>query len=231
VLADLFPEHVVARMDSDSMRGRGRHGKTLDAFRRGEVHILLGTQMIAKGLDFPNVTVVGVLNADMSLNLPDFRAAERTFQLLAQVAGRAGRGDKGGRVFIQTFTPEHDCVAAAAAHDFDGFAETELRQRREFAYPPYTRLARVLCEATKPEQAQECASAAADRMRAAAVGKGVVVLGPAPTAIPRLRGKHRWHVCLKAPDSRQLHDVLAALDGLEARRVQVTVDVDPVSLL
>src|SRR5436309_4647468 len=128
-------------MDSDSMGRPGSHARVLDAFRDGRIHILLGTQMIAKGLDFPNVTLVGVVNADVGLHLPDFRAAERTFQLLAQVAGRAGRGPRGGRVLIQTYTPEHPCVALAAGHDYMRFVARELEQRALHQYPPYQRLA------------------------------------------------------------------------------------------
>src|SRR5262249_60985964 len=139
-----FPDHVVRRMDSDTMKRPGSHARTLGAFRRGEIHILLGTQMIAKGLDFPNVTLVGVINADMALHVPDFRSAERTFQLLSHVAGRAGRGPKGGRVLVQTFTPDHPCIAFAATHDYAGFVASELAHREAHQYPPYQRLARVI---------------------------------------------------------------------------------------
>src|SRR6202022_1282873 len=132
-----FPQYVARRMDSDTMKRPGSHARLLGEFRRGEVHILLGTQMIAKGLDFPNVTLVGVVNADVGLHLPDFRSAERTFQLLAQVAGRTGRGEKGGQVLIQTFPPAHPCVTLAAKPDFVDFAGLELAHRKEHRYPPY----------------------------------------------------------------------------------------------
>ncbi|MCA9099463.1 MAG: primosomal protein N', partial [Planctomycetaceae bacterium] len=133
-----FPGHTVVRMDSDSMRKPGSHDKALEAFRKGEVSILLGTQMIAKGLDFPNVTLVGVVDADTQLHQPDYRAAERTFQLIAQVAGRTGRGEKGGRVLVQTTSPDEPAIQFAASHDYDGFAYRELAHRREAGYPPYT---------------------------------------------------------------------------------------------
>src|SRR5262249_7161151 len=131
-------------MDSDTMRRPGSHGKLLAEFKRGEVNILLGTQMIAKGLDFPNVTLVGVVNADIGLHLPDFRAAERTFQLLSQVAGRAGRGPRGGRVLIQPYPPDPPGIALGAAHDYDQFAAIELGHRRAHHYPPYQRMVRVV---------------------------------------------------------------------------------------
>src|SRR4029079_1728428 len=134
---ELFPGYAVRRMDSDTMRRPGSHGRVLSAFRKGLIHILLGTQMIAKGLDFPNVTLVGVVNADVGLHVPDFRSAERTFQLLSQVAGRAGRGPRGGRVVIQTFTPLHPSIAQAKAHDYAGFVAAELNHRRAHHYPPF----------------------------------------------------------------------------------------------
>ena len=127
-------------MDSDSMQRPGSHEQALARFRAGAVQILVGTQMIAKGLDFPNVTLVGVINADTALHFPDFRAAERTFQLVTQVAGRTGRGDKGGRVLVQTFSPEHPAIQAATRHDYHAFADTELPIRQQFAYPPFGRM-------------------------------------------------------------------------------------------
>jgi primosomal protein N' (replication factor Y) len=141
----------------------GSHRRVLDAFRDGLIHILVGTQMIAKGLDFPNVTLVGVVNADVGLHLPDFRSAERTFQLLAQVAGRAGRGDRGGQVMVQTFTPDHPCVTLAAKHDFAEFAKLELSYRQQHRYPPYERLARLIVRSEK----EDAAAAFADQLAGA----------------------------------------------------------------
>src|SRR5207248_11237481 len=158
-----FAGYVVQRMDSDTMRRPGSHAKVLSAFRKGDIHILLGTQMIAKGLDFPNVTLVGVVNADVGLHLPDFRSAERTFQLLAQVAGRAGRGERGGQVLVQTFTPDHPCITLAAKHDFVEFAGLELGHRRQHRYPPYERLARLIVRSEK----EDAAAAFADQLAGA----------------------------------------------------------------
>src|SRR5207237_1674354 len=143
-IEEKFHGYVVRRMDSDTMRRPGSHARVLSAFRQGLIHILLGTQMIAKGLDFPNVTLGGVVNADVALHIPDFRSAERTFQLLSQVAGRTGRGAQGGRVLIQTFSPEHPCIALAATHDYTRFVAGELAHRRAHNYPPYERLVRLI---------------------------------------------------------------------------------------
>jgi len=167
----LFGAGIVARMDRDAMRGRGSYEKLLEEFRDGKTKILLGTQMVAKGLDFPNVTLVGVINADIILNLPDFRAAERTFQLLAQVAGRAGRGDRGGRVIIQTFSPDHPCIRDARTHDYHAFARRELAARRECNYPPFSRLARLLFEGKDAAAVEARCAEAVAAMRKAIAGR------------------------------------------------------------
>src|SRR5262249_27126492 len=158
---------VVRRMDSDTMRRPGSHARVLSAFRKGEIHILLGTQMIAKGLDFPNVTLVGVVNADVGLHIPDFRSPERTFQLLSQVAGRTGRVPRGGGGLGKTFTPEQACMARGAAHDSAGFAELELAQRRANNYPPYERLARLIIRSRDQEAAAQFAERLAGAFQAA----------------------------------------------------------------
>src|SRR5262245_64594390 len=188
-------------MDSDTMKRPGSHGRVLAAFRRGLIHILVGTQMIAKGLDFPNVTLVGVVNADMGLHIPDFRSAERTFQLLSQVAGRAGRGPRGGRVLVQTFNPEQPCITLAATHDYARFVEVELAHRREHNYPPYQRLARLIVRSRD----QEAAAGFSERLAAAfheglkrlpKEGPGVApvrLLGPAEAPVFRLKGYYRYH--------------------------------------
>jgi primosomal protein N' (replication factor Y) len=154
-------------MDTDSTRHAGSHEAILEQFRRGEARILLGTQMIAKGLDFPNVTLVGVINADTALHLPDFRAGERTFQLLSQVAGRSGRGDAGGRVVVQTFSPEHAIIQAASRHDYLAFAGPELALRAALGYPPCASLARIVVRSRVSEQAAAFASTIAERLRTA----------------------------------------------------------------
>jgi primosomal protein N' (replication factor Y) len=238
-IEDRFRGYVVQRMDSDSMRKPGSHGKVLGAFRRGEIHILLGTQMIAKGLDFPNVTLVGVVNADIGLNVPDFRSAERTFQLLAQVAGRTGRGPRGGKVLIQTYTPDHPCVAFAAEHDYAGFVATELATRRAHHYPPFQRLARVIIRSRD----QAAAGDFADRMAAAfneafnvLAKKGPVevrLLGPAEAPVFRLKGYYRYHFQLQSPSPGTLHQVFrSVLPTLRPPSgVEFSLDIDPFQML
>src|SRR5687767_7456963 len=189
-------------MDSDTMARLGSHQRVLDAFRNGLIHILLGTQMIAKGLDFPNVTLVGVVNADVGLHLPDFRAAERTFQLLAQVAGRTGRGERGGKVMIQTFTPDHPSIVLAATHDYLKFAELELVHRKEHQYPPYQRLARLIIRSEDESAAESFANTLAGAFREALrkpdrQSPGVRLLGPAEAPVYRLGGYYRFHFQLQ----------------------------------
>jgi primosomal protein N' (replication factor Y) len=231
-----FPNRKFERMDSDSMSKPGSHARVLDAFRDGEIDILLGTQMIAKGLDFPNVTLVGVVNADVGLHRPDFRAAERTFQLLAQVAGRAGRGPKGGKVLIQTFTPEHPAIALAATHDFERFAELELAQREPHGYPPYQRLARVIIRSRDAEAARQFADRLAGAFQVTQERRGsssVRLLGPAEAPVFRLNGFSRYHFQLQSPSSAQLHEVLReALASVRTPNdVDCQVDVDPFDMM
>jgi primosomal protein N' (replication factor Y) len=228
-----FPAARVRRMDSDTMRRREDYEEALASFGRGEVDVLVGTQMIAKGLDFPRVTVVGIVDADAALHLPDFRSAERTFQLISQVAGRAGRGALAGRIVVQTTVPEHPAIARAAAHDYRGFAAAESALRAELAYPPHGRLVRVLVE----DEAEALVETHASRAAAAARGvPGVVVLGPAPAPIALIRRRHRHHVMIKVPRAApgdslaRLRDTLLAA-AQSQRRPRVTIDVDPVSVL
>jgi primosomal protein N' (replication factor Y) len=222
-----FPRARIARMDSDTMKGREAYEKVLSAFRAREIDLLLGTQMIAKGLDFPDVTVVGVLNADVALRIPDFRAAERTFQLLAQVAGRAGRAEKPGRVVVQTAMPDHPSVLRAVDHDFEGFAAAELRERKRLGWPPYSRILRVVALASKAAVAEGLAAEAKAAVEAAA--PGTRVLGPAPTFLEQFKGKHRFHVLALAPDPRALAAAVAAAKPLcrRSRDREVWIDVDP----
>ncbi len=223
-----FPGARIARMDSDTMKGREAYDRVLSSFRAREIDLLVGTQMIAKGLDFPEVTVVGVLNADIALHVPDFRAAERTFQLLAQVAGRAGRASRPGRVVVQTTVPDHPSVVLAAAHDFAGFAALEEAERRRDGWPPFSRVVRVLASAPGKEKARALAEEAAAAMLGAA--PGVRVLGPAPAFLQQVKGKDRWHALAKVPDARAMGRVVAALRPL-CRRTgdrEVILDVDPV---
>jgi primosomal protein N' (replication factor Y) len=230
-----FPDHPCLRMDTDSMRHRGSHGRALAAFRRGEVRILLGTQMIAKGLDFPNVTLVGVINADIALHLPDFRAAERTFQLVTQVAGRTGRGEQGGCVLVQTFDPEHPAIQAAVGHDYDRFVRSELPARAEHGYPPYSSMVRVVVHGPAEKQAFESAGQLATLIRDA-LGQCAVearVLGPAPAPLAKLRGNYRFQIQAHSIDGNALRScvrqAIAARESSAA--VQWIVDVDPVDMM
>jgi primosomal protein N' (replication factor Y) len=234
-----FSGYVVRRMDSDTMRRPGSHGRTLVAFRKGLIHILLGTQMIAKGLDFPNVTLVGVVNADVGLHVPDFRSAERTFQLLSQVSGRAGRGPQGGRVLVQTFTPEHPSIALAATHDYTGFVASELRHRRAHNYPPYQRLARIILRSRDPQAAATFAERMASAFQTVLAGPAdsgppeVRLLGPAEAPVFRLKGYFRYHFQLQSPSPATLHQVLrAVLPTLRPPAgVEFTLDIDPFNML
>jgi len=235
-LAAALPGARLLRLDTDVARARARPAEVLAAFARGEADVLIGTQMIAKGLDFPRVTLVGVLDADVALHLPDFRAAERTYQLLVQVSGRAGRGARAGEVLIQTATPEHPAITAAALGDEAGFVARELDERRDAGYPPFARLASVRFTGAREADVEAAARAVADALRAEPAPEGVDILGPAPQSPARVRGQHRWHLLLKAPRPGRLHEaVVHALEAAEAlpaaRKVRVLVDVDPVEVL
>jgi primosomal protein N' (replication factor Y) len=204
--------------------------------RAREVDILVGTQMVTKGHDLPNVTLVGVINADAALSMPDFRASERSFQLLVQVAGRAGRGDVPGRVIVQTWDPEHPAIALAARHDVDAFLARELVDRRELGYPPLTRGALLRVDAMDEAEARAaCARLAAVARACDAVKQGdVLVQGPAPAPIARIRNRWRFRVMLRAVARARLRSVLATVaDVLPtlARSVRGSIDVDPVQLL
>ena len=234
LLAREFPDARVARMDSDTMLRREDYEVTLDAFGRGDLDVLVGTQMIAKGLDFPRVTLVGIVNADATLCVPDFRAAERTFQLVSQVAGRAGRGELEGRIVLQTTHDRAPCVLAASRHDYEAFASSELPERELCARPPFARLIRVVLDDDEEPRAAEAAQ------RFAAICEDVLgpfdvrVEGPGPAPVSQLRGRHRWHlllVCsLEGPGLTQARELLRRLAG-ETNRPRVTIDVDPASLL
>jgi primosomal protein N' (replication factor Y) len=240
-IEEKFAGYEARRMDSDTMKRPGSHGRVLSAFRKGEIQILLGTQMIAKGLDFPNVTLVGVVNADVGLHLPDFRAAERTFQILAQVAGRTGRGPRGGRVLVQTFNPEQPCIALAARHDYERFAAAELEHRRGHNYPPYQRLVRLIVRSRKPEEAAGFADRLAGafrlaipRLQASSAAPTIVrLLGPAEAPVFRLKGYARFHFQLQSASSASLHHLLqAVVPSLRTPAgVEMTVDVDPLNML
>jgi primosomal protein N' (replication factor Y) len=230
-----FPGVETLRMDSDTMQKPGSHERALERFRAGEVKILLGTQMIAKGLDFPNVTLVGVVNADTTLHFCDFRAAERTFQLVTQVAGRTGRGDKGGSVLVQTFSPDHYAILAAIDHDYARFAAAELPSRQEHLYPPFASLIRLILRGESEPLTEQFAEAGAGKLRTAIEAANIEhrLLGPAPCPIAKLRGLYRYHVLASSPAGDALRAaVRSVIDGLEpVEGVQFVVDVDPLDLL
>lgn len=235
-----FPGFVVRRMDSDTMKSPGSHARVLTAFRRGLIHILLGTQMIAKGLDFPNVTLVGVVNADVGLHIPDFRSAERTFQLLSQVSGRTGRGPQGGRVLVQTFNPEQPCIALAARHDYLGFVTNELAHRRVHNYPPYERMMRLIIRSKDEEAAAQFAERLTGAFHGAlsgATGRApsapVRILGPAEAPVHRLKGYFRYHFQLQSPSPAALHELVRAVAPTvrPPAGVEFVLDVDPFNML
>jgi primosomal protein N' (replication factor Y) len=237
-MAKKFPDVTFARVDSDSMHGAKDYETLLGRFARNEVQVMLGTQMIAKGLDYPNVTLVGVISGDTSLALPDFRAAERTFQLITQVAGRAGRGDNPGRVVLQTFMPEDPTIEAALRQDFAGFAQTELRHRKDVGLPPFARMVRVVIRDQDQDvlhwKSDELGLKVMEAVAAVTQGSGLIQpKGPMPCAINRIAGYFRNQIVLTSPRADLLQKVLGMLreSGHLATSDRIAVDVDPVSLL
>jgi len=235
IVVKMFPKAVVRRMDADTMTRKEAYRETLTAFRTGKIDILLGTQMIAKGLHFPNVTLVGIINADMGLHLPDFRAGERVFQLLTQVAGRAGRGDVEGEVFVQSFTPHHPAIQYARHHDYDGFAEQEIEWRQQWDYPPFTRMVLVTTRSPHQELGRFTLETLARRIaEAKAEFPGDTIFGEAtPAPLEKSHGSYRHHLSLRA---RSIGRLCTALQAVLARltlpeEVVLTVDVDPYQLL
>jgi primosomal protein N' (replication factor Y) len=234
-LAQCFPGARVLRLDTDVARDRGAVADVLARFARGEADILLGTQMIAKGLDFPRVTLVGVLDADVALHLPDFRAAERTWQLLVQVSGRSGRGKVHGEVLVQTCTPEHPAITAIATDGTQAFVRGELAERRDAVYPPFARLVTLLVWGPDEAKVEAAARELAARAESVAGPLGVTVLGPAPQALAKLRNQHRWHLLLKGGDAAKVRAAAAAAlawaEEPGRRGAQVAADVDPIETL
>ena len=231
VVRECFPGATVGRLDTDVVRGGDTPEQVLARFRRGEVQVLIGTQMIAKGLDVPELTVVGVISADTSLALPDFRASERTFQLIAQVAGRAGRGARAGETVVQTFAREHFALRTATRHEFEAFAQTELEARRALGYPPFRRLLKVLWRGPREDEVRAEAEAATAALREGAQQRGLAVLGPAPSPRAFLAGKHRWQALIKG-DAAGIRAAIARVEERRAAaRVKTVLDVDPVHLL
>jgi primosomal protein N' (replication factor Y) len=234
-VAALFPGARIARMDSDNTRGRDAHDKLLGRVDRGEIDILLGTQMIAKGHDFPAVTLVGAVDADVGLNLPDFRSAEKTFQLITQAAGRAGRGEAAGEVIIQTMNPGHYSLQHSLTHDYDGFYREEIAYRTELGYPPVRRVIKIEVKSVQEKTASDAADTAKNRIRYLLRDKATTLLGPAPSPIARVRGKYRYQMLLLSGKRETLRMLaVEARNAVEEKfknRVQVIVDVDPVNLM
>jgi primosomal protein N' (replication factor Y) len=252
-VASLFPDARVARLDRDVARRKGVLEETLASFRSGDIDILVGTQIVAKGLDFPNVTLVGVIAADISLNLPDFRSSERTFQLLSQVAGRAGRGTSPGEVVIQTFNPEHVAVVAAQTHDYLQLFEILKEEREVAGYPPFRRLVNIVLSSENRRSVLDASEeikqllverAGCDatpagglsvreerRARLESPGVGAQLLGPVDCVMERLQNRWRRHMLLKLLPDAPLDPIAYALQGFRAKGVQVVVDVDPYSLM
>lgn len=229
--AEIFPDVPWTILDRDAARRRGVEA-VVDDVLSGRARCLIGTQMVAKGHDFPNVTAVGVLSADSILNFPDFRAAEKTFQLLSQVAGRAGRGASPGTVHVQTFHPGHPAILRAAAHDVDGFAAQELEFRRAFFYPPFSELAAVLVSSPDREKAEEVSGEIGRVLSSAAAGRTARLSGPAPAPLERLQGRWRFQILLRATDRAAILEILeAAIPERPPAGAQVAVDVDPQDLL
>ena len=228
----IFPKARIARMDSDTTGAKDAHAQILGKFRRGDIDILIGTQMIAKGLDFPNVTLVGVIYADLSLQMPDFRAAERTFQLLTQVAGRAGRGDVPGEVFVQTYAPFHPAVQSSRNADFDTFFDQEIEMRREMRYPPFTRLTTVLFKGADEAAVNACSKEFAGRLKEK-LPAVVRLTGPAPAPLAKAKGFHRAQLMLWAAFAKEYVPPLRVLlkEFKAPKGVSISVNVDALSLM
>ena len=227
----LFPSVRIARMDRDTTARKGAHTRIVRDFKQGEAQILIGTQMVAKGLDFPNVTLVGVISADTAINMPDFRAAERTFQLLTQVAGRSGRGQTPGEVIIQTFSPDHYAVQTAMRQDYPAFYKQEILFRKELRYPPFSRFANLISVSEHESLAEARANALAEALKSVAPPE-VEIIGPAPAPLSRLKNQYRFHVALRAPTDTPLSELVrSALSRLSTSdRHGIHIDMDPLSM-
>jgi primosomal protein N' (replication factor Y) len=237
----LFPEACVARMDRDTVTRKGSMVKLLKDLKQRRIDILVGTQMIAKGHDFPGITLVGVICADLTLNFPDFRAGERTYQLLAQVAGRAGRGSRPGKVIVQTYNPDHFAILSAKEQNFKAFYSREISFRKALGYPPYCRMVAIRIsgkERQKVVRAAEKLGESCRQLMSANPSPGLTVqmMGPVEAPLPRIANRHRWQILLKSPDTNQLHGLVKAWilgkDLLPVNRgIKIAIDVDPIFLM
>jgi primosomal protein N' (replication factor Y) len=232
----LFPQARVARMDSDTTSARGSHGRILAALGRGDIDILVGTQMITKGHDFPDVTLVGVVSADATLNMPDFRSAERTFQILTQVSGRSGRGEQPGTVVIQTLNPGHYAIQRTREHDFAGFFEDEIALRRDLQYPPFSRMINLVVSGTDKDRVEKGAARLGQKAKKLAAGDEVktrlTVIGPMEAPLAKVRGRYRWQLLVRGKQVRPLHVFVRRLvEGTDIPGCEIRVDVDPVNFM
>ena len=240
-LEAMYPGKRIARMDRDSTRRKGHAFRILRSFSNREVDVLVGTQMITKGYDFPNVTLVGVIAADFSLGFPDFRAGERTFQLLSQVAGRAGRGEEKGTVIVQTFNPAHYALTTAQDHDYSTFFEQETALREPLGYPPFSYLACLRFQGSEQDETENKARQIGRDMvelleKWPKRGKEILLLGPTEAPLSKLKGKYRWQILVKSKESGLLHYFLKRVDDrskkiMRKSGVYLTIDVDPYQML
>ncbi len=233
----MFPHARVGRLDRDTSTRKGAQRRILGAFYRHEIDVLVGTQMVAKGHDVPGVTLVGVVAADLGLHFPDFRASERTFQLLTQVAGRAGRGDEPGRVVIQTFLPQHYAIALARSHDYPSFCREELARRKPHGYPPFRGLVQLALSGADAQAVEEAARTLAQLSRSVPLPNGdpgrLEVLGPAPAPVTRVRDRFRWHIYVLGDreDVRTVARELMRQSRKRFRGVTLRVDANPIQML
>jgi primosomal protein N' (replication factor Y) len=238
-LTKLFPKARIARLDRDSISKAKTRTQIFRRMHKKEIDILVGTQMIAKGHDFPHITLVGIVSADVALHMPDFRSAERTFQLITQVSGRAGRSEKGGRVILQTYQPEHTSLVHASAHDYDAFYNDERSHREMLRYPPYARLANIRVSASDKEKLKKFAKEIAKRLKAGRdemkFAKSIVLLGPAPAPMEKIRNRYRWQILIKARSAKELGAYLSStyprLNEFQSKGLRIAIDVDPVNML
>lgn len=230
----LFPNAKIGRLDSDTSGKKDHRRNLLNKMHNNEIDILIGTQIITKGHDFSNVTLVGIIDADIALNIPDFRAAEKTFQTITQVAGRSGRTSTDGQVLIQTYNPEHPSIMAAQKHDFKAFYDRELTSRKEVGYPPFARLANIKLLSSKEDRVIDSSKKIAKMLKRFKNGK-ISILGPAPAVLDKIRGKWRWQILIKGSSAKELnnflHSVRPYIDELTPSGVKINIDVDPINLL
>lgn len=233
-----FPTANVKRFDADSTARKNAHQHILEAFQHQEIDVLIGTQMVAKGLDFPNVTLVGVIVADTALNLPDFRASEQTFSLLTQVAGRSGRADAGGEVIVQTYMPDHYCILAAQKHDYDDFYKKEIDARKTLQYPPYSHVATLLLRGKDEKEVIDAAHTVRDHLKIWQTDQfpDVDILGPAPAPLSKIEGKFRWHFLLRSKNVEKISKLLQLLNDdpppqIKSNAIEFVIDIDPTNTL